>query len=92
MKLKELFTDESRWTQGVAARDREGNIVSPNDPLAVKFCPDGGIRRCYPYEEWSHVRIQLQHRLHYGQSITEWNDAPERTFEDIQRLVNELDI
>ena len=91
MTLKELFTDESRWTQGTPARDEKGNAVSPNDPLAVKFCLAGGIQRCYTYEEGSHVRRQLRQQLHW-QSIIQWNDAPERTFEDIQRLVNELDI
>ena len=35
MKIHELLTDESKWTQHAWARDAQGNSVWPDDPNAV---------------------------------------------------------
>lgn len=41
--LRELFSDRSRWTQGVEARNGSGLPVAPMDPDAVCFCLLGGV-------------------------------------------------
>ena len=93
MTLKELFTDESRWTQGCFARDAEGNEVGLEDPAAVKFCLAGGVLLCYLFGERKGVsRVVNKIITHVGHSIPTWADSPERTFADIKRLINELDI
>ena len=43
--LRELFSDPSRWTRGVEAKDSLGRIVLPLEEGAVCFCLLGGILR-----------------------------------------------
>ncbi len=91
MLLSELLSDESKWTKGVTARDKDGNICNSKDPNAVCWClfgavwkadnadsADKAIRRVIPDE--------------FGGSIVMWNDAPERTFADIKALIVKLGI
>lgn len=37
MKIRELYTDESKWTRYTEARNYEGDEISLNHPLAVSF-------------------------------------------------------
>ncbi len=50
MKVRELLSDPSRWTQGTFARNRNGIPTSSNAPDACKWCLLGAIRKCYPEE------------------------------------------
>jgi hypothetical protein len=98
MKLKELLSSPDKWIQGHYALDAEGDVIDAQDPDAVCFCLQGAIRRCYndgkePYrftDEYKGVKSRILHEI--GEPITTWNDAPERTFEDIKQLVEKLDI
>lgn len=44
-KAYKLIEDESRWTRHHHARDRNGNPVDYDDPMACSFCSIGAIRR-----------------------------------------------
>lgn len=97
MKLHELLSDPSRWTKGATARNSIGNIVSSYDPTAVCFCLIGAIFRIYPddypnaFNERVAIHKQLEGRLS-NHDIVGWNDAPERTHEEVLALLKELDI
>lgn len=55
--LRELLGDETRWTQGSNARDRQDSQVNWDHPEACKFCLNGGLLKVSGYksgEEYSH--------------------------------------
>jgi hypothetical protein len=45
IKARAIISDEKNWTQGVKARDVEGNAVSSSTPTAVCFCSIGAVER-----------------------------------------------
>lgn len=91
MKLKELFTSPDKWTQGAEAKDKKGNIIPVFHPNAVSFCLMGGIHRCYnTFAEELDIINKIS--KHINICIMFWNDDSTRTFEDIVKLVNDLDI
>jgi hypothetical protein len=99
MKVKELFSDISKWTQLVAARDSKGRCCNPTGCEAVCYCLDGAIAKCYIHDASSHEQvIQLvrdkipMKQIHPHFRISHWNDEPTTTFADVKRLVEELDI
>lgn len=97
MKIRELLSDESKWTKGSYARHINGNSIGPRQDNACSWCLLGSIYKCYGFRSeffrskffkvFENLRIKLK-----GNDITAWNDAPERTFEDVKKLVEELDI
>ena len=98
MKVKELFSDESRWTRFRMARTPDGEGCLPDNPDASCWCLLGAIEVCYScYAGSTHFSILydkiVQDLNLVGDSfILEWNDAPERTFEEVKQLVERLDI
>lgn len=90
MKIRELLSDESKWTQKHLARDADSNPVIPQDDTAVSFCLMGAMDRCYPHNRDNH-RVYRKVAREVEQVGT-WNDAPDRTFADVQALVTRLDI
>lgn len=91
MKVKELFSDPSKWTQNTLYRDNTGKEVPWNNPNIVSFCLLGAIRHCYRYFQYIPIEILVRDKLIIG-DITIWNDDPDRTFEEVKELVEELDI
>lgn len=104
MKVRELLDSPEKWTKGAIARDSKGNLVSYNSPNAVCFCLLGAIYKCYASDKMNPDKMNpdklpLEIRKLIGSllnlrsdSISYFNDAPKRTFEDIKNLVNTLDI
>lgn len=97
MKIKEFYTDKSKWVQRLF-HHRSGAC-----------CLVGAMQKCYPVdpvnpgsvgkrlEVESKLRVGIVARTKNGKdylvgSLTHWNDAPERTFEDVKALVEELDV
>lgn len=97
MKIRELYSDESRWTKNAFARDASGNEVSSRNSTAVCWCVGGAFNKCYPtfdnesIDERVRVREKLEAKLG-GCVIVSWNDDPKRTFAEVKALVEELDI
>ena len=91
MKMRELFSDDSKWTQGAFARNKQGVEVDVGNPDAVCFCFQGAMRKCYGKNSYK-IIDKLDNSRGMLFSITAWNDAKERTFEDIKNLVEKLDI
>ena len=96
MKVKELLTDESKWIKEWFAMSERGRYVPPNSRLACKWCLRGAIRRCYEVVDnlYTDNVVDVEQKVVnvIGMSIPKWNDAPERTFADVKKLVEELDI
>lgn len=98
MKIRKLLTDKSQWTQGANARNSSAEPVGLDSADAVCWCLAGALVRCYrngrrgsalERDMDRHVR-QITHGA-YGNFVA-WNDAPERTFNDIRQLIEEMDI
>lgn len=80
MKIRELLTDESKWCKG-RAHDESGAI-----------CLLEAIELCYRQEGYTGATANLVRQAIGVQAITDWNDAPERTFAEVKALVERLDI
>lgn len=93
LKIKELISEPSKWTQHVIAKDSKGERVTAHDQSATCFCLYGALRRCYSSntrletEIWSRLVNIAPNRDPIG-----WNDAPERTHSEVLELVTRLDI
>ena len=94
MKVKELLSDESKWTQNAYARNEHENVVGYNDTMAVRWCLIGAINVCYPtLEEYAQVKQKLNDELRKRSGSSDavyFNDG--RTFEEVKGLVELLDI
>lgn len=94
MKIKELYTDESKWTHGANARDTNGAPVLTHSQRACKWCLLGAIMYCYEDTgEYDKITDFVYTALpEYEFNITGWNDDSARTFAEVKELVEHLDI
>lgn len=90
MKVSELLTDETKWCQGCHARDQRGHEVRWNSPDACCWCLLGALNLCYAHRKLKVAYSVVRHLR--GVGVAEWNDASERTFEDVRQLIVEMDI
>jgi len=102
MKLKEWFTSPDKWTQRGWARTAQDEHIFANDPKKepISICLLGAMIRLCPDEELAknHGRVQ-EYIKNTGFVVPEgvaiiprWNNDPTRKFEEVQKLVNDLDI
>ena len=90
MKVKEIFIAPEFWTQGKFARDKYARETSTS--CGYSFCLVGAINKCY-FDVVEADRIIQKIRKHLGtQFVTDWNDSEDRKFEEVKKLVNDLDI
>lgn len=82
--LQELFADENRWCRGSLARDKDGNQIGEHAKLAVSFCLAGAI---YRFKLSFTEDIGLIELISAEICITQFNDSPFTTIEDIRALV-----
>lgn len=90
MKVQDLLTDEGKWIQKSIARDAQGNRTYFDASDAVCWCLVGALHKCYLNARAQEICGQIFDKLQLAPA--EWNDAPERTFADVRRLIEELDI
>lgn len=96
MKVQELLSDESKWTQHVFAKNSQGVPTDSTSPFACRWCLIGAVNRCYPTaEERRLVLVKLNSALgNMGHPktyiIVDYNDT--HTFPEIKKLVDALDI
>jgi hypothetical protein len=95
MKVSELLSDASKWCQGYLAIDKSGDPVAPEASEATSWCLFGALCKCYPYYNYNKTYRSVIEKL-YDEgtylTIPQYNDSPERTFEEIHTLVQELDL
>lgn len=87
MKLHELLTDESKWTQHVLARDIEGVPTPCMGEYAVCWCLYGAIRVCYP-EDFPLINLRIARVI--GTAVGPWNDS--HSFAEVRQLILDLDL
>lgn len=96
MKVKELLDSPEKWTKGHYSRDKLGNPAWPENDDATCFCLMGAIRRCYGFgPRGNEIVKRCCDRIKCddsGSSLGPFNDAPERTFDEVRQLITELDI
>lgn len=96
MKVRELLSDKSKWTKRWYARTKDGFKTNATSKDAVSFCLLGAIEKCYGTEFFCNlpndVKGKLYERFGSASKPSSWNDANERTFEEVKTLVDELDI
>lgn len=80
-EARELLSDESRWTKGVIARKANGSPTIVRDKKATCFCSIGAI---YKVSNNLHIvhTTELLHKV-VGDSISYFNDAPERKHSEV---------
>lgn len=75
-KIHELITPET-WCQNNFAQYK-----NPGDQYGVKWCALGWIHKVYRDDNPSKKESLLCNAIGIDW-LTQWNDAPERTFEDV---------
>lgn len=97
MKAYELLSSKEKWAKRAYAYDEKGAPCDPRDEKAVCFCLLGAIDRCYgktPMRVRSKdiflgVLEKLKNKVG---NVPHWNDAEERTYEEVVAVLKELDI
>ena len=97
MKIKELLTKEN-WIKGFESLDQDGGPMNPRSEYAFCWCIVGAINKCYQKDDKERnnvlyaIQAKIGHRGDAELGVSGWNDKEERTFEDVKKLVEELDI
>lgn len=93
MKLIELFNKPEKWNKSWFALDVNGEECSPYSEKAVSYCIIGGIKKCYPDNKMAIERSMKDELEKVGYIyLTDWNDNPKTTFEDLRRIITKLNI
>jgi hypothetical protein len=84
-----------RWTQHVYAKTKTGDVVPPECASACCWCLMGALRLACDQvdaDDDEEVFIETCSALERSaaSAIPRWNDAPERTFEDVVKLLTEV--
>lgn len=94
MKLREVLTDESRWTRGSMARTKKGLPCSPRGESADSFCLLGAAVLCTDnLAELQELEKRLMAAVerHYGGPILVHRFNDSATFADIQAVMTMVD-
>lgn len=105
MKAYEILSQPDAWTKGRYAETRNGDTCNPRSETAVRWCMLGAIDRameeqpdCAYRNAVMKVATYLREALHVQviadktNIISHWNDAPERTAEDVIDVLRKLDL
>jgi hypothetical protein len=94
MKIKELWSDESKWGRGRIARDSKDKSVRASDPEACCWCLMGAVHRCYEPENREEIFRRLREfiRETYQLGLVQFNDSPYTNFEKMKEVVETLDV
>ena len=89
--------DPARWTKGCYARNADSvKLGSANHPTAACWCLHGAMRILpIPHtDQYAFAALwAANHTPNWqdaGDALVEWNDAPERTFEEVVARLQEI--
>ncbi len=86
--ILELFEGHpERWTTKAGAKDINGKGVDADSDKAACWCIQGAYIRVHGFTQYMH-----DNSINYVSGLHTWNDAPERTFEEVLEKVRELGI
>lgn len=80
--VRKLLSSPGKWLQ-------YDDTMTQDDGTIVCWCLESAIEHCYPDIDTVPIFRALRVRAGGIDRLYEWNDAPERTFEDIQKLLAE---
>jgi hypothetical protein len=97
MKPSELLSGPEKWTKSYFARDANLVPIPYSDPGAFCFCLRGALYREGFHEEIGNLSRTIRRLFPYLVSVgvssegivTCFNDAPDTTFEDVQKVLKE---
>ena len=92
VKVHELLSSPDSWTKYVMARNNDYYTVQPNSTEAVRWCILGAIYHCYGGRTNDAGILAVIKISQTVGVISTWNDAPDRTYEDVRDLCLKLDI
>lgn len=83
-----LIDAPEKWTQGVYARDADGEELGFCDDSSVCFCVEGAIYTAINRGHSSAVDTAMAALMSMSpciQNLAQWNDAPDRTHADVMQ-------
>ena len=93
MKYSEIYNKaanlvEKGWTQDAMARNEQGAEVYSNSRYAISWCL-GGALNCASQGFSLNRRVELRKYLGLDLDVPSWNDDPNRTKEDVIKLLRD---
>ena len=102
MKIRELLSDKSKWTQHAYAVTAGLATANAAGEQGAAWCLVGAVMHCYPASEVPATLRRLALAIapsadaatYFGFSgvVACWNDNSTRTFEQVSQLVNALNV
>lgn len=100
MKPSEVLSDNTKWTQGVSARDARGEMTRPASDQAVCWCLWGAFVKAYGPdtrkrdEDWKRITDHLDLPVveFKKKDASTWQDEPVRTFQEVHTLLEVFDL
>ncbi len=89
MKAYQLLETKG-WTKGASARNKKGLVTPPFSKSATCFCTFGALQVVYG-PEYLKALTKIEDYLNVP-AIATWNDAPERTKEEVIAVLKHLDL
>lgn len=90
--VKELLSDRQRWYQGYYATTECGSDVEAGNPKAVKWCLIGAMIKVYSDGIDQEVAEEKLKKVIGENSIVGWNDASNRTYDEVMDAVTKAGI
>jgi len=92
MKIRELLDSPEKWTKQWYAYNKEGRRTNCSDDDATCWCLMGAVAKCYGSNIKEEKQIIQLLNKETGGNVVEWNDNPERKFDEVKALVERLDV
>lgn len=99
MKMHELLASSDNWTRCAMARDQDGLHTATKSPDARSWCLMWAFMYCYRRTDDAsrNERVVAAFRLYTTFPLNDmpmltWNDAPDRTHDEVLQLLKHLDV
>lgn len=92
-KIKNLFSDRTKWTTGYLARDANGTACHVSSKDAVSFCLLGAIEHCYGTADikiYRKIRKSIEKLFPECDNIICFNDT--QSYETIMKVVIDVNV
>jgi hypothetical protein len=95
MKVSDILTDQSRWTQGASARNKRGRWCDVLSEDAVRFCLRGAAARVYSGQALDNAISAIARAIGFDDDwgeyleklIEAWNDDKRRTLAEVRQVI-----
>jgi hypothetical protein len=92
MKAYELLDSPEKWCRGANAVAVDGSETMATSPYACKWCMEGAINRCCGPLEARQAALGRVRGMIGQYPVFAWNDAPNRTFEQVREALIRADV